>query len=154
MRPFLAAVLSVAAVCAASAADKNDLSNRHGIAADLKAYPQGTPKEALASVVKAVEDKKADYFTAQLADPEFVDRRLKATMVSFEKFVEDEVKPKLITDPAPLKQFQKFLKDGEWEVQDGRAVVRLKDVPDRVLYLRQVEGRWFLENRYQPEEKK
>src|SRR5438552_17204398 len=50
---------------------------RYGIAPDLKTFPQATAKEALASVLKAVEAKRFDYLVAQLADPEFVDDRVK-----------------------------------------------------------------------------
>jgi hypothetical protein len=166
MRLFLAALLGLAALGAAPradglpagpaafGADKPDLSKRHGIDADLKAFPQASPKEAVASVVKAVADKKADYFAAHLADPDFVDKRLKDTRATFAQFVEGDVKPKLIDDPGPLKQIQKFLQEGEFTVEKDRAEVRVKGVTDRALTLRQIDGRWFLENRYQPEEKK
>ena len=50
---------------------------RYGIDADLKSYPQGTPKEALASVLKAIDGKRFDYLVAQLADPTFIDDRIK-----------------------------------------------------------------------------
>src|SRR5262245_42037055 len=153
MRLFLALLVGAVIVGFAVADDKPDLAKRYGIDADLKTYPQATPKEALASVLKAIENKKADYFAAHLADPEFVDRRLKETTSGFPQFVE-EVTAKLVTDPGPLKQLQRFLKDGAWEITGDRAVVRVKDLADRCVYLRQIDNRWYLENRFQPEEKK
>ena len=39
------------------------------VAPDLKTYPQGTAKEALASVLEAIKKKRIDYLLAQLADP-------------------------------------------------------------------------------------
>src|SRR5260370_25419146 len=46
---------------------------RHGVALDLKTYPQATPQQALASVLNAVADKRFDYLTAQPAHPTFID---------------------------------------------------------------------------------
>ena len=54
-------------------------AKRFGVEPDLKTFPQATPKETLASVLKAIEGKRADYIVAHLADPEFVDRRVKET---------------------------------------------------------------------------
>src|SRR5262245_18791487 len=50
MRWFLAGLIAAVCLSVASAADKPDLSKRHGIDADLKAFPQGMPNEALESV--------------------------------------------------------------------------------------------------------
>ena len=52
-------------------------TNRYGIALNLRAYPQATPKETLASVLQAIEQKRFDYLMAQLAEPSFVDERVK-----------------------------------------------------------------------------
>src|SRR5258708_5962270 len=49
---------------------------RFGVLHDPDAYPQSEPKEALASVVKAVNLKQFDYLLAHLADPKFVDARV------------------------------------------------------------------------------
>jgi hypothetical protein len=153
MRWFFAGLVAAACFSAALAADQPDLSKRHGIEADLKTYPQGRPKEALESVLKALEDKKIDYFAAHLADPEFVDKRLKETASKFSEFVE-ETSARLAKDPATVKQMQRFLQEGSWEITEDRAVIKLKDVPDRWLYLRRIGDRWFLENRNKPEEMK
>jgi hypothetical protein len=120
-------------------------AKRFEIEADLKAYPQDTPQKTLASVLKAVEDKQINYLLAQLADPKFVDARVKAHG-SFEEFVR-EVRDHLAQDPSLVKQLKKFLKDGEWTVEDSQASAKLKDVKDRAIYLQKVGGRWFFEDR-------
>jgi hypothetical protein len=152
MRYILATLLGL--VCLASAgaqATKDDQpSRKYGIAADLERYPQATPKEALGSALKAIGAQRIDYLLAQLADPQFVDMRVKDYGGNFDEVVR-EAKRKLVEDPAVAKQFQSFYKDGEWEEGDTTASVRLKDVKDRI-YLRKQDNRWFMENRKKAEE--
>jgi len=121
-------------------------AKRYGVDADLKGYPQATPKETLASVLKAVENKRVDYLLAQLADPDWVDRRVKEHTDGFAALVEDG-KSRLIDDPGPGKRLTKFLKDGDWKIDDNMAAVRLKEVDDQAVFFRRVGTRWFLENR-------
>jgi hypothetical protein len=152
MRPGLVMsvlCLSLVTVLADEKKDQ-DTPKRHGVTADLKTFPQDTPKAALASIASAIENKKIDYLLAQLADPEWVDQRLRATGGDF-NFLVKETTTKLVDDPAPLKHFQKFIKDGVWEMSDDAASVHGKDVPDRWAYFRKIEGRWFMENRYKPD---
>jgi hypothetical protein len=143
MRVVLAFVVVTALTAAQPAA-------RYGVEADLKTYPQGTPKETLASVLKAIDTKRIDYLLAHLADPQFVDRRVKENGGRFDVLL-DETKAKLLDDPGAAKQLRKFLSDGEWKVEENNATVKLKDVPDRAVYLRKLGDRWFLENRRKPE---
>jgi hypothetical protein len=123
---------------------------RYGIEADLKTYPQDTPKETLASVLKAIEGKHIDYLVAQLTDREWVDRRVKDTGGKFDELVK-EATARLVDDPGPGRQLQRFAKEGEWEIKDDRASVHLKEGKDRWAYFRKEGSRWFLENRYKPE---
>ena len=58
-------------------------ADRYGIAPDLAAFPQKTPQDTLASVIKSAEAKRFDYLTAQLADPAFVDDRVDSRRVTF-----------------------------------------------------------------------
>jgi hypothetical protein len=146
----LAGVACAAAVVAAGEAKEPAPAKRYGIEADLKAYPQATPKEALASVVKAVEDRRLDYLVAQLSDPDFVDRRVKDTGGDFAGLVR-EATAKLADDPGTVKQLRRLLEEGAWDVKDDRASVHVKDAGQRWCYFRKVEGRWFLENRYKAE---
>jgi hypothetical protein len=116
---------------------------RYDIAPDLKTYPQGTAKEAVASVLKAVEAKRVDYVVAQLADPAFVDDRIKRLYGGrFEQQVEDT---RARLDPLTIKQLQRFLKDGDWQQDKDRVTVRLKD-DKRCLYFKKGSGRWFMEH--------
>jgi hypothetical protein len=49
---------------------------------------------------------------------------------------------------------RRFLADGAWSEDQGTAVARLKDVPDRRVYLRRSGDRWYLENRDAPRAEK
>jgi hypothetical protein len=148
MKRLLALVVAAAAVAAAQGQD-TDAGKRYDIAADPAAYPQATPKETLASVIKAVEDRRIDYLLAHLADPEFVDKRVKEVHGGrFEGMVQ-ETTAKL--DGLALRQLQRFARDGTWDVGTTRAMVRLKDVADRAVFFRKAGGRWFMEQRYRPD---
>ncbi|HEY7312703.1 MAG TPA: hypothetical protein VH643_25280 [Gemmataceae bacterium] len=122
-------------------------ATRYGIAPDPKMYPQGTAKETLASVLKAVEAKRVDYVVAQLADPSFVDDRVKRLYAGrFEEQVEDT---RARLDPLTIKQLQRFLKNGDWQEDGDRVMVRLKD-NERRLYFKKDDGRWFMEHGSKP----
>ncbi len=120
---------------------------RHGVAADLADFPQGTPEQTLGSVLKAIDRKRWDYLVAQLADPDFIDQRVKTHGGRFAEQVEDT---RARLDPGTVKLFQRFLKDGEWKKADKETMVSLKDVPDRFLFFRKIGQRWYLEHRSKP----
>jgi hypothetical protein len=144
---FLAAV-AAGGVAEAPGDKAPEAGPRHGIAADLKTYPQGTPQEALASALKAVDARRFDYVAAQLADPAFIDDRIQRIYGGrFEEQVEDT---RARLDPSTVKLLRRFLKDGKWTSHKGQASARLEDVPDRRVYLRRENGRWFLEHRSGP----
>jgi hypothetical protein len=134
------------AVASAAAAGADAPAKRFGVEPDLKGFPQATPKEALASVLKAVEMKRADYVVAQLADPEFVDRRVKET--SHDDLLA-EVTAKLVTDPGAAKQLRALLDKGTWGKEEGdTAEVSLAEGSDRIATFRKAGGRWFLKQPY------
>jgi hypothetical protein len=118
---------------------------RYGVEPDLAHYPQGTPQETLQSVLTAVEQKQVKYLLAQLADPEFVDRRVAAYGGNVEQLVQ-ESEAKLKPDSPLVKQLRQFAKDGEWKIDGGAASARLKDVTDRAVNLRKLGERWFFES--------
>jgi len=120
---------------------------RYGQAVDLKKYPQETAKGALESFIKSVENKDIDYFVAQLADPEFVDQRVKDLGGRFED-VAKEAKQKLVDDPATLKLLRRLAEDGEWKIDDESATVKLKDEPDKPVHFVKRKERWYVKNRY------
>lgn len=138
-------VLLAAMVVLASAngQEKAAEGTRYGIAPDLKTYPQGTAKETLASVLKAVEAKRVEYVVAQLADPSFVDDRVKRLYGG--RFAEQVDDTRARLNPLTLKQLQRFHKDGEWSAEKNRVTVRLKG-DNRCLYFKKDGDRWFLEN--------
>jgi hypothetical protein len=125
-------------------------AQRQGIDPDLKTFPQGTPQEALASVLKAIEGKRVDYLLAHLADPEWVDQRLKDTGGKLNE-LRQETTRRLVDDPGAAKQLQRLLKEGEWDLEETDASVHLKEATDRWVFLHKSNGRWFLENRWKPE---
>jgi hypothetical protein len=124
-------------------------ANRHGIELDLDKFPQATPKDTLASLLKAIELRKIDYLLAQLADPEYVDRRVKQVHAGkFDGMVE-ETTAKLANDPGALKKLRRFLSDGAWDTQETAANAHLPDAPERV-HFRKIGDRWFFENQDRP----
>jgi hypothetical protein len=121
---------------------------RYGIALDVKSYPQSTAKEALTSVIKAIDDKKIAYLVAQLADPAFVDDRVKRLYGGkFEEQVQD-TQGRL--DPSTVKQLKRFLKEGKWTITSTSAVVQIDEIKDRCVRLVRKDSRWYMEHRFAP----
>ncbi len=127
--------------------DQAEGMTRYSIALDLPTYPQGTAKETLASVLKAIEAQRVDYVVAQLADPAFVDERVKRLYGG--RFEEQVADSRARLDPLTVKLLRRFLKDGEWQENKERVRVRLKD-EERCLYFKKVKSRWFMENASKP----
>ncbi len=124
---------------------------RYAIEANLKTYPQATPKETLESVLAAIERQRIEYLLAQLTDPEFVDKRVQEVLKGdFEALVR-ETTAKLADNPAGVKELSQFLKEGEWTADENRATAKLKD---RRVFMRKIGKRWYLENRQKPEASK
>jgi hypothetical protein len=143
----VAVVVLLGLVCASGLCGQDAKSSpRYGIVVNQDSYPQDTPKDTLASVLKAIVNQRIDYLLAQLADPEFVDKRVRDTGGQFDDLVK-ETSAKLAGDPTAVKELNRCLKEGQWEVNDAAATAQLKDVKDRRVFLRKVGGRWFLENR-------
>ncbi len=148
MRNSMGALLGMlVAWSAANGGDKVVEGTRYAIAPNLKMYPQSTAKEALASVVKAVEANRVDYVVAQLADPSFVDDRVKRLYGG--RFAEQVDDAHARLDPSAIKLLQRFLKDGTWREEKNRVVVQLKD-EERRLAFKKEGGRWFMENTTAP----
>jgi hypothetical protein len=126
------------------------LNKRYGLEADLVYYPQDTPKNALESVLKAIGRKRINYLLAHLADPRFVDDRVKNYGGNFDELVRETTR-KLIDEPATAKELERFFKDGEWEDGDTMATAKIKEVKDRRVFFHKIGTRWFLENRVKPD---
>jgi hypothetical protein len=150
MRWLITLAVVTTSMLAVGAQDKKaPPAKRYGVVLDLGRYPQATPKETLASVLFAVDNQRIDYLLAQLADPEFVDERVKKQGGSFEELVK-ETRTKLADNSDAVKELRRFLKEGEWKAAETSATVTLKDVKDRTAFFKKVEDRWYLENRQQP----
>jgi hypothetical protein len=150
MRSGFISVLIVACIVGIPFASPSaDADARFGVQKDLKAYPQSSPKETLHSLIKAVESKNVSYVLAHLADPGWVDARAKDYGDKFDVLLK-ETTGKLVDDPGALKLLLRFDKEGEWEMEENRALVKLKDVADRSIFFRKIGDRWFMENHYKP----
>ncbi len=136
------------------------LAKRYGYMVERELYPQQTPQEALASIVKALDARKIDYLLAHLADPRFVDERIdeyKAyqkgndqakTVLAFERLTRETIQH-FQEDPLLQKELRQYLKDADWDVQEAVAVGTPKTASPRRVFFRKLEDRWFLLNKQQ-----
>lgn len=124
---------------------------RFGVPVDLKEYPQDNPQDALASVLKAVGQKRLDYLLAQLAEPSFVDARVKVLAGGLDT-LRAEAADRLLNDPGAAKLLARFQKEGQWDTGDAEATVRVKDQARFLRFRKGADGRWYLvnENRDKP----
>jgi hypothetical protein len=122
---------------------------RYNVEADLDAYPQDTPKAALASVIKAIDARRFSYLAAQLADPDTVDKRVQELGGRFESYVK-LVADRFADDPEAAKQLRRFLSEGAWEESGETASVKHKEIRSRQVFFRKIGSRWFLEDRTKP----
>jgi len=122
---------------------------RYKVEANYESYPQATPKEALSSVMRAIDRKRFDYVAAHLLDPAIVDRRIQETKVTFATCVQD-VQTKLTDDPEAVRELRKFLVRGEITENGDTAMVKVAELPQRVVMLKKIGKRWFMENRRTP----
>ncbi|MFQ3648906.1 MAG: hypothetical protein SNJ75_01130 [Gemmataceae bacterium] len=126
-------------------------AERYGVAEDATGYPQKTPQEALNSVLKAIEAKDFRYLVAHLAEPSFVDDRVKRVYGGrFEEQVEDT---RTRMDALVIKQFSRLAKEGKMEVGKIAAIIRSEDYPDRMIRLVPRDGKWYLSHSFTPLEK-
>lgn len=143
----------------AHAQEVEKLTNRYGYAIDARNFPQGTPQEAMKSIVKAVGEDRFDYLLAQLADPRYVDARVaeyrKAftegstkgrSLLAFRRLVK-ETSNFYREEPALVREMRQFAREAEWEIGDEIAVGSLKQLAGRNVIFRKYEERWFLDNK-------
>ncbi len=121
-------------------------------------YPQTSPDTALKSVVQAIDDRRIDYLMAQLADPAFVDKRVadykgrfqgpepERTTLAFDRLVK-ETERYFQDDPGLVRELRRFAKDAEWKLEEPAAVGTVKGLSGRQVFMRKVQGRWFLQNK-------
>ena len=147
MRGLAVLVTGLIVVAGAGGQEKGPkLNPRYNFEFNPENFPQGSPKEALESLLKAVDLKRIDYLLAHLAEPVFVDERVKDVHKgSFEALV-SETKSKLLDEPETIKLLRRFAKEGEFESGDTTASAKLKDQRERVFF-KKWETRWFFENK-------
>jgi hypothetical protein len=142
-------------------------------------YGQRTPKEALTSVIGAIERGRFDYVAAHLMVPLSIDARLAETREYFERVAAEqiaasgqslsgkdlqdrlrdvggrlnvrnltaEMRRKFAEDRESLPDLKRMLRDATFEEAGETATGKVKDAPDRAVYFRLIDGRWFLDNR-------
>ena len=88
-------------------------------------------------------------FEGQLADPDYVDQRVRDVHNGRFSALVDKANEELARDPGTVSRFRRYLKEGQWDAQDSIATVRLKDRPDVVAF-RKVGQWWYLDNRKRP----
>ena len=83
------------------------------------AFPKKNPQEALGSVLKAVDAKRFDYVAAQLADPVFIDDRVRRLYGG--RFEEQVLDTRNGLTPEAAALLRRFLKDGAWQAEKETA---------------------------------
>src|SRR3954453_16026816 len=94
MRVLSASLLCLAVLTGASAqtAGKGKPVVNFNVEADFDKYPQKTPQEALGSVVRALTDRRVDYLLAHLADPAFVQAKLRTLTAEMSACLAEDTK--------------------------------------------------------------
>jgi hypothetical protein len=159
MRAVSLVLLNLVAVGVALA-QEGSAGKRYGVELQADRYPQKTPQEALQSVLKAIDNQRVFYLLAHLADPAFVDERVRdikkqaglkgpeaaQDLVAFDQLVK-EVSAHFREDPSLIRELRRLAKEGEWQAGDDKASARLKSNPNRRAFFRKLDDRWFLENK-------
>jgi hypothetical protein len=151
-------VLLTTMVIVAPLAAQSQEGARYGYDILENKYPQKSPEDALASVIKTIETKKFEYLMAQLADPVYVDRKVEEykkplagkeesrTLLAFDRLARETAKY-FQDDPILVKELKRFAKEGMWKTEATKAVCTLKALPGRQVFMRKVQNRWFFENK-------
>ena len=134
---------------------------RFGFDVDEVTYPQQNAKDAMKSIVTAIDRRRVDYMLAQLADPAYVDYwvdRYKQDfplgkdegkrLLAFDRLTR-ETNQYFQNDPLIVKDLRVFAKEAKWAEEGEIAVGVVEAIPARKVYLKKIGERWFLENRQQ-----
>ena len=198
MRKTLTAAVVLGAGWLAGAQEPPAAVPRYGVPPNLDAYPQATPKDALASAVRAAERGRYEYLAAHLIDPRVIDARVadraraleaaadrdlraarqaqrdnpvavareeripddparfaeavraEAARRAFRLVVRD-MSATLTENPDHLRQLQRYLRAGAFVDAGEASSVTLPDVKGQGVFLRRADGRWFIEDRREPD---
>ena len=116
-------------------------SVRYGIRSDTKLYPQSTPRESLASVVKAIQSDDVAYLLAQLVWPTEVDQKFggqRKRLIALADKGTPEKRRKM------AEAIEQHLKSGTWTIQADNARSTVTGLPD--VTLSRSGDRWFMHN--------
>ena len=69
-----------------------------------------------------------------------------STRLNFQRLTGD-IRRKLGDEPGNVRELARFAREGQFQVAGDTAKATLKDVPDRALYFKKANNRWFIENR-------
>jgi hypothetical protein len=143
MRLIVATMLLLG--CGVLASGQGLKFTRYNVDYDSNSFSQDTPKHALNSVIRALNEKRVDYLLAQLTDPEYVDEQVRKVYAGkFDELVKT-VRTKIANDPEVIKNLVRFSKEGDWQPGDTAASVKLKDLREQVFF-RKIENRWYFQN--------
>jgi hypothetical protein len=92
MRKVLTLAVLLAAVSLTATGQDEPPPARYGVPPNLGLFPQDTPKAALTSAVRAIEQGRTDYLAAHLIDPAFIDRMVADRARLLEKRVEADLR--------------------------------------------------------------
>jgi hypothetical protein len=154
------AVLVFIGLCAASnAQEAKKKPRRFGIEYNDELYPQGTPADAMKSIIKAIDREKVNYMMAQIADPTYVDYWVDEYKVDFPKAKEEgrrilafdrlvrETIMHFQNDPLVVKDLRAFAKTAKWTEEGDTAVGVVESIPARKVFFKKIGERWFLLNK-------
>jgi len=157
-------LLALVWLCAVSTAQddpKKKVPLRFGFDVDEVTYPQQNPKDAMKSIVTAIDRKRVDYLIARIADPAYVDYWIDQyqrdiaqgkdegkRLLAFDRLVR-ETNLYFQNDPLIVKELRIFVKEGKWTEEGDTAIGVAEKIPARKVFLKKIGERWFLENRQQ-----
>src|SRR5262245_58153504 len=137
MRAAVVVGVFVVLVGAAAAQEKDEQpAKRFGVEADLDGYPQTTPKDALRSAIRAVDNGGLACRVAHLADPAGAAGRVR-DLGAFDRLLQ-VVRDNFANNPEELKQLRRFCAEGEVEERGEAAAFKHKDIKARQIFLRKV----------------
>ena len=88
MRGLWILLVTAAFAAGATAQPTADEKPRFGIATNFDLYPQNTPKAALETATKLLENRRYDYFVAHVLDPVLLESKIRERAERLEKEVE------------------------------------------------------------------
>jgi len=114
---------------------------RFGVRYNEDLYPQLTPRQALNSVLRALEKERYDYFVAFLLDRGLVEEQLRASFPNFEKKAQEQVDRETLRKKGLDPQFirlrvKELATQASFDNLVRRVRAKLEDDPEALKELR------------------